>query len=85
PNTVFLGEADGLSQQLLEGISHWAGAEAEMDTLPAATAEQARALTRSAWGAGCTEISLLSHTLQMVLDRLHTAASAEQRQACVQA
>lgn len=83
PNQGFLTEADGLSQQLQTEITVWA---AESDTpLPATAAEQARALTRSAWGAGCTEISLLTHTLQMVLERLRRNATASQRQACVHA
>ena len=83
PNQGFLTEADGFSQQLQTEIAAWA---AESDTpLPATAAEQARALTRSAWGAGCTEISLLTHTLQMVLERLRRNATAPQRQACVHA
>ena len=83
PNQLFLNEADALSQELQTEISAWA---AESDTpLPAAAAEQARALTRSAWGAGCTEISLLTHTLQMVLERLRREATATQRQACLHA
>ncbi|WP_312587377.1 hybrid sensor histidine kinase/response regulator [Comamonas terrigena] len=83
PNQGFLTEADGLSQQLQTEITAWA---AESDTpLPPTAAEQARALTRSAWGAGCTEISLLTHTLQMVLERLRRNATAAQRQACVHA
>ena len=83
PNQLFLNEADALSQQLQAEIAAWA---AESGTpLPDAAAEQARALTRSAWGAGCTEISLLTHTLQMVLERLRRDATATQRQACVHA
>ena len=83
PNQLFLNEADALSQELQTEITAWA---AESDTpLPAAAAEQARALTRSAWGAGCTEISLLTHTLQMVLERLRREATATQRQACLHA
>ncbi|MEG3001551.1 MAG: response regulator [Comamonas sp.] len=83
PNQLFLNEADALSQQLQAEIATWA---AESGTpLPDAAAEQARALTRSAWGAGCTEISLLTHTLQMVLERLRRDATATQRQACVHA
>lgn len=83
PNQLFLNEADALSQELQTEITAWA---AESDTpLPAAAAEQARALTRSAWGAGCTEISLLTHTLQMALERLRRNATTTQRQACLHA
>lgn len=83
PNQLFLNEADALSQALQTEITAWA---AESDTpLPAAAAEQARALTRSAWGAGCTEISLLTHTLQMALERLRRNATPAQRQACLHA
>ena len=83
PNQLFLNEADALSQALQTEITAWA---AESDTpLPVAAAEQARALTRSAWGAGCTEISLLTHTLQMALERLRRNATPAQRQACLHA
>lgn len=83
PNQGFLTEADALSQQLQSCIQAWAAAPEA--ALPAEAAEHARALTRSAWGAGCTEISLLTHTLQMVLDRLRTQATPAQREACVHA
>ena len=84
PNQAFLAEADTLSQALQSLIQQWAEASDNTE-VPASAIEHARVLTRSAWSAGCTDISLLTHTLQTVMERIRHGSTPEQRMACVHA
>lgn len=83
PNQAFLAEADDISRMLEKALIAWSR-DTDPTPLPDTATIQASELTRSAWAAGCADISTLAHTLQRILPRMGNDVPTAQRQVCLQ-